>query len=417
MAQSLDDAEFWLPPKFLTDDDVLMDKDGFDKNGGGGGTTGFGHSHDGFPSEFPYEFDSFSSNSALSSPVESVVGSMEAESSDEEEFLFGLTRRLAQSTLHDSQKLAVTSFPQDKHEMVLSGSPQSTLSGIGSWCARSTISSDGSPNGPSQVPSPPTTPFGARNDTWDLIYEAAGQVARLKMTDEETKFSNRGKGLLGPHGSPNPSVPCVRNPNSGLYKNNNQGFSQNLARLQQVRPDQALKSQCSAAWVREVKNGWAHNHNHNHHNQNQQQIRNRGRNIGHERAMNLPHSVWRPQQIQQPQHTDTAMRAVLLGGSGVKRECSGTGVFLPRKYGNPPESRKKTGCTTVLLPAKVVQALNLNVEAVNHGQAQPRFGTGFSPDHEVLMARRNALLAQQRRSLRPEGTLNHEVRLPQEWTY
>lgn len=39
------------------------------------------------------------------------------------------------------------------------------------------------------------------------------------------------------------------------------------------------------------------------------------------------------------------------------------------------------GCTTVLLPAKVVQALNLNFEAVNHGQAHPRFGTGFSPDH------------------------------------
>lgn len=36
---------------------------------------------------------------------------------------------------------------------------------------------------------------------------------------------------------------------------------------------------------------------------------------------------------------------------------------------------------------------------------------------EVLMARKNALLAQQRRNLRPEGALNHEVRLPQEWTY
>lgn len=135
--------------------------------------------------------------------------------------------------------------------------------------------------------------------------------------------------------------------------------------LQQVRPDQALKSQCSAAWVREVKNGWAHNHNHNHHNQNQQQIRNRGRNIGYERAMNLPHSVWRPQQIQQPQHTDTAMRAVLLGGSGVKRECSGTGVFLPRKYGNPPESRKKTGIAkcfshTVFVFLKILVNLNFD---------------------------------------------------------
>lgn len=66
--------------------------------------------------------------------------------------------------------------------------------------------------------------------------------------------------------------------------------------------------------------------------------------------MNLAQSVWRPQQIHQPQHSDTAMRAVLLGGSGVKKECAGTGVFLPRKYGNRPESpRKKTGIAKYFL--------------------------------------------------------------------
>lgn len=91
----------------------------------------------------------------------------------------------------------------------MSGSPQSTLSGIGSW------SNNGSPTGPSsQVPSPPTTPFGAQNDTWDLIYAAAGQVARLKMNsvDGAVKFSNsNGRGLLGPPRSPSPSFPCVQN--------------------------------------------------------------------------------------------------------------------------------------------------------------------------------------------------------------
>ncbi|KAF3433583.1 hypothetical protein FNV43_RR24685 [Rhamnella rubrinervis] len=413
MAQSLEDAEFWLPPRFLTDDDVFMDKK---NNCGGGIGAGFGPTA-GFPSEFPYEFDSFSSNSPLSSPVESVVGSTETESSDEEDFFVGLTRRLAQSTIHDSQKLAVSNFAQDKPEMVLSRSPQSTLSGIGNWCGRSTISSDGSPNGPSQVPSPPTTPFGANNDTWDLIYEAAGQVARLKINAEETKFSNHGKGLLGSPVSPNPSA---RNPNSGLYTS--QILNQNPARLQPVRPDQAVKSQCSGAWGRRVKAGWL-SQQQSQQQYHQQQIRNRGRNTGYEsgrseRPLNLPQSgAWRPQQVPPPQHNnDTAMRAVLLGGAGVKRESAGTGVFLPRRYGNPPESRKKTGVTTVLLPAKVVQALNLNFEAVN-GQPQPRLGSGFASDHEALMARRNVLLAQQRTNLRLEGSPNYEVRLPQEWTY
>lgn len=116
--------------------------------------------------------------------------------------------------------------------MVLSGSPQSTLSGIGSWSGRSTISSNGSPNGPSQVPSPPTTPFGANNDTWDLISAAAGQVARLKMSGEGTNFSHHhGRGLLGPPRRPNPSVPSVRNPNStGLYSNH-QAVTENLAQV------------------------------------------------------------------------------------------------------------------------------------------------------------------------------------------
>lgn len=112
----------------------------------------------------------------------------------------------------------------------MAGSPQSTLSGIGSWSGRSTISGNGSPNGPLQVVSPPTTPFGARNDTWDLIYAAAGQVARLKMSGEEAKLNHHGsRGLLGPPRTPSPSLPSVRNPNSGLYSN--QGLSQNLAQV------------------------------------------------------------------------------------------------------------------------------------------------------------------------------------------
>ena len=78
---------------------------------------------------------------------------------------------------------------------------------MGSWSA------NGSPNGPSQVTSPPTTPFAPKDDTWDLIYAAAGQVARLKMTSQSlhlhqqhqqhslpklTQIHAQGRGLLGP---------------------------------------------------------------------------------------------------------------------------------------------------------------------------------------------------------------------------
>lgn len=101
MATSQDDPSFWLPSDFLANDDVQL----------------MGHKGPNFaavfPTEFPYEFDSSGSNSALSSPVESDIGSTETESSDEEDFLAGLTRRLAQSSLNQTLKLSVPSFTKE----------------------------------------------------------------------------------------------------------------------------------------------------------------------------------------------------------------------------------------------------------------------------------------------------------------
>jgi hypothetical protein len=109
------------------------------------------------------------------------------------------------------------------------------------------------------------------------------------------------------------------------------------------------------------------------------------------------------------------MRAVFLTPPGAKRERNGTGVFLPRPAGAPAEPKKKTsaslqillpsfwpfcllnprslvakysswfgvsgvtaGCSTVLVPARVVQALNLNLDDLG---AQPRYPGGFVLDH------------------------------------
>lgn len=88
----VDDCEFWLPPQFLTDDDLLMD---FKTNSpGNDGSKLFG-------GEFGYGFSPFGSNSDLSSPVESVVGSTENES-DEDDYITGLTRKMARSTLQEA---------------------------------------------------------------------------------------------------------------------------------------------------------------------------------------------------------------------------------------------------------------------------------------------------------------------------
>lgn len=109
MAETLNDAEFWLPSQFLTDDDIIMDvmksSSKTDKK------NGFG---DVFPSqtdvskslfsfEFPYGFGSSGVASVISSPGESILGSSETES-DEEELLTGLTSQFARSTLQEAFK-------------------------------------------------------------------------------------------------------------------------------------------------------------------------------------------------------------------------------------------------------------------------------------------------------------------------
>lgn len=91
MADKLDEPEFWLPSEFLTDEDILMDnKENVSK------LLGLC-----FPTEFPYDYGS----SILNSPVESVVGSTETESDEEDLLLTGLTRQLS---LRETQKSTPT---------------------------------------------------------------------------------------------------------------------------------------------------------------------------------------------------------------------------------------------------------------------------------------------------------------------
>ncbi|CAJ1862855.1 unnamed protein product [Sphenostylis stenocarpa] len=353
-----------------------------------------------FPSEFPYEF-------GMSSPaVESSAGSTEAESSDgEEDFFAGLTRRLSLSSLNETRKqlsampikpdhATFSEIPRKTQGLV--GSPQSTLSGIGSWSGGSAGSGDGSPNGYSRVPSPSTTQFDENNDPWEVIYAAAGQVARWKMNNSHvSQFDvQNSRGLLT-HSRPNQSFSQVN---------------------QFVRP----KQQCGSVWGRPTRPNWSGQ-------QQQVQVQNRAREFGHEsvnvkctRPLCLPQSAWPSPQVQQQnsrvQFAGSGSRAAVpgAGGSSVKRVCGGTGVFLPRHYETPSESRKKTGCAPpVLLPAKVVHALNLNIDDLN-GASQQRFSNAFASDYDAIIARRKALLMQQRLSFRREEATNYEIRLPQD---
>ncbi|KAF8403006.1 hypothetical protein HHK36_011101 [Tetracentron sinense] len=405
MAEDLDDGEFWLPSQFLTDDDILMEKKIINTNY----LSRENEAKASFPNDFPY---GFGFSSSLSSPVESVVGSTETES-DEEDYIAGLTLQMAHSTLQDDVKCSGHVFCAERPKRwALAGSPQSTLSAFESWSGCSTSSNRGSSNGHSQVSSPPTMPMNVNGDALDLLYAAAGQVVRMKMNNEGPQYYN-GRGLLDPPSKPIPVSARVKNPNTGFYSNQvltHQQFQRN--QFQQLKQQQLMKQQSSALLGRQVKeSGTTHQHQH------QQQLQNSARTVGYGngrcgRPLDLSSSVGPPLQHQQQQQTGSGMRAVFLGGSGTRRESCGTGVFLPRRIGNTSDSRKKPACSTVLLPARVVQALNLNLDDMG-----ARFNGGFVPEHGSVMARSNGLLSQQRRNMRPQPAMNHEIRLPQEWTY
>ncbi|XP_028779732.1 uncharacterized protein LOC114752227 isoform X2 [Neltuma alba] len=409
MAKAVNDAELWLPSQILTDADILGDKEN-DKNGVNADLD----ASFGFPSEFPYDFYSFGpSGSAMSSPVESVAGSTETDSSGsdvDEDFFAAWSRRLSQSSLYKTPKLTVaTCCDRDKTEVQktrgLARSPQSTLSGIGSWSGSSAVSGDRSPSIGSQVPSPPTTPFPAKNDlAWDVIYAAAGQVARLKMNSEVSKYDFQNGAFLG---APRPAIPKTQAPS--IYSN--QSF---------LQAQQASQQQCTSVWGRQAKADWLA--------QQQQKMQNRAvRNVGYEsvkcgRPLSMPHCAWSPLQVQTHNHQQVQLngsgsRAAANGGSVGRRGCGGTGVFLPRQYGNPPEPRKKTSCAPVLLPSKVVPGRNLKSDDLNAAN-QTGFSAAFAAEYDALVARRNALLLQQQRiSGRPEEVANHDLRLPQDWIY
>ncbi|KAJ9548034.1 hypothetical protein OSB04_020577 [Centaurea solstitialis] len=375
MAQELADGEFWLPPEFLNDEDILMDflPEKEKPTAGGGlnnkvsstGLYGFG--------------------SDLSSPVESVMGSTETES-DEEDYLTGLTRKLRNTTLQDDFWRSDSNF--SKSARVMAGSPQSTLCG----CKQG--SSRGSPN----CASPPATAAPAKRGdvSLDLLHAAAGEVARMRMVEEAAnRYYNANKSFIASQ-----QPPPRRIPSPNLHYQQLQ-----VAQFQQLRRQQLAKQQQYLEMIQ------------------QNRARNEGLNVRPASpAVAPPVSGWpTPQQSQQQQpHTrppGSGMRAVFLGNPNAKRESTGTGVFLPRHVGAPAEPAKKRGCSTVLLPDRVVQALNLNLEAMEaESKLQSRCNGGLiSPDYDAeMMYRSSVLIANQRRNNHRQAA---EFRLPQEWTY
>ncbi|CAJ1955658.1 unnamed protein product [Sphenostylis stenocarpa] len=124
----------------------------------------------------------------------------------------------------------------------------------------------------------------------------------------------------------------------------------------------------------------------------------------------------RPPRSRPQQQGGAGMRALFLDGPGSR---GGTGVFLPRGGASTPsESTNKQGkgCSTVLIPARVVQALQLHFDQMA-ATSGPKAGA-FHPLHDVLVSNRDGMYSiQNRQSQEAEASIHTDTVLPQEWPY
>ncbi|KAG7036954.1 hypothetical protein SDJN02_00574 [Cucurbita argyrosperma subsp. argyrosperma] len=310
----------------------------------------------------PFEGDNWSS---YFSPVESEIGSFEIESDKDdgdggdEDYTAELSRRMAQFMLQDDDNSSTARFQSEiqNKSWGLSGSPISTL-----WSplGSSNGSSYGSPEGPSKEPSPPTTPMVAERRGLDISQNVFTKLEKMK------KVSTNGKSI-------------------------------------QTRPqdEENGSSSSSKDQTRALKN--------QRRKQNQQFIKQKG-----------------SAAIMAKQAQGSSSQ----GNSGGKPGgLSGTGVFLPRHVNynrsapspQPPQPPKKTGSSTVLIPVRVLQALQLHYNRMDDETRQKI--TGFTALREAAAGVRIATQTVKKSqpvaaaAAAEAATSQTDIDLPQEWTY
>ncbi|XP_054810964.1 uncharacterized protein LOC129312404 isoform X1 [Prosopis cineraria] len=375
MAVDLQSGESTLPSHFLPDQDhhVLSAYPTFSD-----------HTRSAFdPHEFGFH---------ISSPVPTAA----AQSSDDkdDDFIFELTREMAHFMFQDDDQSHLSGTGSSDLEMSWDStdSSQSTL-----WSPLG--SNQGSPEGPSLEPTPPATPCDGKDSCRETAHDVVGMLEKMNLDGRgHSKYL---------HGYGNCSF------NQALI--DQQIRAVQLSRLNQQQIMKRALADYPASQA-QTEPG-----------EQIQQVQKKGKgssvglgNARRNRPLPLFTSNNQAAPLQEPQNQQQASgsgtRAVFRGGSGSRTGSCGTGVFLPRVNTAPPESRKKSGCSTVLIPARVVQALQLHFDQMA-ATAGPKAG-GFPPLQEVLVSNKDGMFSLQKRQSRKEpASLQNETRLPQEWTY
>ncbi|KAL9261022.1 hypothetical protein AKJ16_DCAP03042 [Drosera capensis] len=351
LEEKFDDGGLELPSQFLTEDDIVLDFVGREMMSDGSSSE-----CNGFDSVWGSGGGLGGLGSASSDLGESRSGGwmtdVETTSSNSDEEVYnGLAKGFARGCSIDDYVFSNNNYSKG---WGLSRSPQSTLGGVlggGDW---GQIASSGSPS-----------PVGAgvagreRDAGGDLLRVAAGEVANTRRSQEGTGFFDSSRALL--------------------YSSRRNKSSRNPVHF--------------ASQFHQGHNGAVARNN-----DSRDYVSVATRKLDSSRPRPLsPSSGWPPQS------PGSGMRAVFTDCPGSKKGCAGTGVFLPK----PMELRKKPSCSTVLIPAKVVQALsNMKVQSILH-----------SPSHDFDVVMKTGKDDSEQYQLHSPRASDIEVQLPQEWTY
>ncbi|XWS46810.1 hypothetical protein CRYUN_Cryun14cG0100400 [Craigia yunnanensis] len=142
-----------------------------------------------------------------------------------------------------------------------------------------------------------------------------------------------------------------------------------------------------------------------------------------------PHSKASSRRHHKPRYSGNwasggpGMQAFFLDSG--KKSC-GTGVFLPQRAGTNFQSSRRPACSPVLLPSRVVQALNLNVHELGL-QISPRrdpqnnnTSRGGGELNNSSLNNKNGKkdhVSTKRCVISQNENSSPEIFLPKEWTY
>ncbi|KAL2614030.1 hypothetical protein R1flu_025722 [Riccia fluitans] len=329
------------------------------------------------------------------------------------------------STLRFGDKLFYSSGRQEETEEMgkssedqrIAVSPQSIWSTNSSWSG-SWSESVSSSKQSSEMSSPSTTASASELDAWELLNEVAGEVERLKMNEDRMQSSFRMKQSVesDSYSLESGSVPLSHLPTYGHCRQPSQsvlplptpacngGTPVTALAPPKDRMPSGGTPQGSRTWIHSRNDDqkafnsvqpqhrvprnegvrWNNRHGWPGHSSKgvQQKAGRHNQNFGgYPRTSGKP-VEWNGLQQWTGAHAvngGSGMRAVFLGNLGSSRESTGTGVFLPRCIGGAPDSRRKPACSAVLLPSRIVQVLNLNVDDMRSHSATLPAGAVHSP--------------------------------------